>query len=539
MAAAPGRLIVYGTGPQHSWDPQRMLVGAEQQFAGRVFLRTLTTFTSGPNATLVPDLATDLGTMSDNGRTWRFTLKEGAAWQDGKPVTCEDVTYGLSRAFDPDIQASGASFLVAFLDIPTKNDSAGSAVAAYNGPFRREGQEFFDKAVACAGRELSLTFKAPWTDFNIAATLPAYAPVRADRDGGALSNLAVFSNGPYQLQSSFDKNTGGTFVRNAHWVAESDAVRKAIPDTIDVRLGLDADEIYRRVRASVGDDAWAVPLVSAPASVLTGLDPTGEATGAVVTASPYVDYLVPNYRSPVFANEKARQAFAMATNRDAYVTSLGGQRAMTPTMAMCHPYLACHRDMNPFGVPYSGDVARAKDALAESGLPQPVAVRVAYRQRPDLDAAMAALKAGWDQAGFEVTLDPVPSGAYYATIRSAQAVGTDVFWASWRAEWPSGSTVIGTLFDSRLNVTAAGSGADYGYFNDAAINARIDQTHQISDRFSRELAWGELDAAIAAQGGHIVLANHSFTFLAGSRVTDIVAAPLLGGYVDLAPVGLR
>ena len=33
---------------------------------------------------LVPDLATDTGTTSDGGKTWKFTLKDGVKWQDGK-----------------------------------------------------------------------------------------------------------------------------------------------------------------------------------------------------------------------------------------------------------------------------------------------------------------------------------------------------------------------------------------------------------------------------------------------------------------------
>ena len=32
-------------------------------------------------------------------RRWSFTLREGVTWQDGSPVTCEDVRYGVSRSF--------------------------------------------------------------------------------------------------------------------------------------------------------------------------------------------------------------------------------------------------------------------------------------------------------------------------------------------------------------------------------------------------------------------------------------------------------
>ena len=38
-------------------------------------------------------------------------------------------------------------------------------------------------------------------------------------------------------------------------------------------------------------------------------------------------------------------------------------------------------------------------------------------------------------------------------------------WAGWGADWPSGSTVIPPLFDSRVNLIADSTGQDYGCYN--------------------------------------------------------------------------
>ena len=73
----------------------RSYVGADLQTANRVYMRYLTSYSPGANAKLVPDLATDLGTMSDGGKTWKFTIVDNAKWQDGSKVTCEDVKYCL------------------------------------------------------------------------------------------------------------------------------------------------------------------------------------------------------------------------------------------------------------------------------------------------------------------------------------------------------------------------------------------------------------------------------------------------------------
>ena len=41
--------------------------------------------------------------------------------------------------------------------------------------------------------------------------------------------------------------------------------------------------------------------------------------------APYIDYMQPNLNTEVMKNPKVRQAFAMATNRDAYVTAIRRQ----------------------------------------------------------------------------------------------------------------------------------------------------------------------------------------------------------------------
>ncbi|MDQ2682024.1 MAG: ABC transporter substrate-binding protein, partial [Chloroflexota bacterium] len=40
--------------------------------------------------------------ISDDGLTYTFTLREGATFHDGSPVTADDVVFSLSRAVDPD-----------------------------------------------------------------------------------------------------------------------------------------------------------------------------------------------------------------------------------------------------------------------------------------------------------------------------------------------------------------------------------------------------------------------------------------------------
>ena len=54
--------------------------------------------------------------VSDDGKTYRFTLRDGLKWSNGDPVTAEDFVYSYRRIMDP---ATGAKY--ANILYPIKN----------------------------------------------------------------------------------------------------------------------------------------------------------------------------------------------------------------------------------------------------------------------------------------------------------------------------------------------------------------------------------------------------------------------------------
>jgi peptide/nickel transport system substrate-binding protein len=535
-ATKGGTLTVLTLGPQEHWDPQRTYIGADIEYASRMFYRSLVTYTTGDSPKIVADLATDTGTVSDGGKTWKFTLKDGVKWQDGQPIKCEDLKYGVSRTFAQDVITGGPNYIITYLDVPSNADGS----SKYAGPYKKTGQDLFDKAVTCSGNTITYHFKTPWNDFNVAtAGLSAFSPYRQDKDQGDKSDYAIFSDGPYMLQGTFDKDKGGTFVRNPNWDASTDPVRKAYPDTIKYDVGIQTEVGYQRLIADSAADKATIEQIQAPPSVLPQIvgNPSA-AKRALNVQAPYVDYIQPNLKSKVFSNEKVREAFAVATNRDAYVTAYGGPQVMAPSYAMCNKTQACFKDFNPFGAPTAGDPAKAKQMLQAAGVTTPVNITVVYRSRPTADKALSALKQTWDQAGFNVTLEGLTQ-KYYATIQGPAYANKDAFWAGWGADWPSGSTILPALFDGRVNISAGGSGQDYGYFNDPTVNAQIDAAYKMTDAAAREKAWGDIDEAISKQAAVIPLVTQKFTFMHGSNVKNFETNSLLGGYVDVANIAVQ
>ena len=148
-----------------------------------------------------------------------------------------------------------------------------------------------------------------------------------------------------------------------------------------------------------------------------------------------------------------------------------------------------------------GDPAKAKELLQASGLTLPVKIAVTYRKSDDLDKVFAGLKVGWDAAGFDVRAGRRSSAkTYYGTLQAPEAASKyDVYWAGWGADYPSASTVIPPLFDSRINVTVRWPGSGLRLLRDPAFHAKIDETNKIADMTEREKAWGDLDTEICTK----------------------------------------
>ena len=84
---------------------RRTTTGQTSEDVGRLIYRSLTFAkdTPGEDLSIQPDLAESLGTSSDDGRTWTYRLREGLKYEDGLPITAQDVKYGVMRSFESDV----------------------------------------------------------------------------------------------------------------------------------------------------------------------------------------------------------------------------------------------------------------------------------------------------------------------------------------------------------------------------------------------------------------------------------------------------
>ncbi len=544
-STAGGTLTALALGPVTAWDPQRIGSRDDMAFATRTFVRTLTAYQPAgkvaDQSTLVGDLATDTGRPSPDLKTWSFTLREGVTWQDGTPVTCDDVKYGISRTFSTKDVTGGPAYALVMLDIPKEPDGTSTYAGPYaTGAAAKVGRAAYDKAVTCDGETITFHLAAPQPDFGEVVTLPAFAPYPQARDKGKDSTYDIWSTGPYQLQGTWTPSSGATFVRNTHWNRTSDPIRKAYPDTIVYQEGVETQSVVQRIMADGGNGKAAISLDSAPPAMQQQIEASSELRGRSVNpGAGLVDYLAPNLKSKKMAEPDVRKALGLATNRDAYVTALGGATAAQPTFSVLPSGLTAHGDADPVGGGPAGDPTAAAALLTRAGLTLPVPITVAYRSTDTSDKAMSALVAGWTKGGFKPTLKPVVDDYFTRIAEPDFAKGVDVFWANWAPEWASASTVLPPLFDSRLNLTSVGTGRDYGAVADRAVNDQMTKLASVADRSTREAGWADLDRTLVEKGYYIGLAQRKAMYLAGSDVRNFGADEAVGGYVELADIGVR
>lgn len=498
-------------------DPQRNYTGEDLAFASGYLNRTLTSFKLSKDETeantLVPDLATDTGTPSEDAKSWQFTLKDGATWEDGSPVTCEDVKYGVSRTFATDLIVDGPQYAVAYLDVPKDKDGA----SVYKGPYVTKGNDTaaYDKAVTCDGSTITFNLAFPVPDFNYTVTLSAFAGVPKAADTGEKYDDKPVSNGPYKI-SEYAKGSQLVLDRNDAWDPESDPYRPAYPDKIVVKFGLDPSVIDQRLIQDSGPDQQTTTL--------------GDSVGSANLAAVFKDDRFADRRVDEFdaysyyyavntsklPNLKHRQAIAVALDRAQIRTIAGGSFGGDLADGVVKPnlpddYAPSEMWTGLLGqeVPDTGDPEFAKKLIEESGEPMPT-IQFDYGDTPERGKEAASMVASLAKAGIKVKPNPIEVGQYYSIVFDPDKAG-HIMWSGWGPDWPNASTVVPELF------TPAG-GFNLSQVDDKAFNEKVQAAKENTDRAAQAEAWKTLNKEAMLNVWAIPTVFGRSQGLAGSKV---------------------
>ncbi|MEV0275386.1 ABC transporter substrate-binding protein [Streptomyces sp. NPDC050610] len=540
-AGAPkqgGTLTVLNREPQKDFDPARLYTSGGGNIPSLVF-RTLTTRNRADGAAgtkVVPDLATDLGTPSEDAKVWTYKLKDGLAYEDGSPITTADVKYGIERSFAGEL-SGGAPYLRDWL----------VGGEHYQGPYKDKSGEGLKSIETPDAKTIVFHLKKPEGDFPYLATQTQFTPVPKAKDTGTKYEEHPVSSGPYKVVRSTGDGERLLLERNPHWSAKTDGQRHAYPDRIDVKSGLDPAVINQRLSTGTGPDAAAITtdtnLGPAELAQVSGDKQLADRVGTGHFG--YTNYLAFNPRTKPFDDPKVRQAISYAVNRTSVVNAAGGSSlAEAATTFLPNQKALGYTPYDHFPAGKTGDPDKARELLKEAGYGQgaskgPLSITLTHSTAQDFEASpeiATALQAGFKKAGIAVKLQGLEDNDYKQRVHSTKTQ-PGLFLGHWGADWPSGGPFLAPIFDGR-QIVEDGANFNSARLDDPAVNDEIDEINKITDHDAAAKRWGALDKKIGEQALTVPLFHPVYKRLYGKDAKNIVISDWTG-VLDISQVAVK
>ncbi|WP_427894009.1 ABC transporter substrate-binding protein [Kribbella sp. GL6] len=507
-AAEPGGTFhILSTSKEISYDP------AKSQNLGisgiHLVLRGLTSWKTDPNKAteLVPDLATDTGQVSGDGKTWTYKLKPGLKYSDGSPIVAADIKYGVERSFAPEL-SGGLGYHKSLLVGGDK----------YTGPYKGG-----DLASIETPDDTTIIFKLnkPYGDWPWIVSMPAFAPVpkKADTDPAHYGEKPVAS-GPYQVQS-YTPGSKLVLVRNPHWDKSTDPARTGLPDSIVTDMGLQPDVVNQRLIADAGDDKFAATTgTSVPAALIPTINGNPAVKSRVATSpSGALAYLAMNTKRPALANPAVRKAIEYAVDKQAVQVAVGGpDYGGEIASTLITPGMDGYTKYDLYQAPPAGDPDKAKQMLQAAGVSNLNLVLAADNTSSGVIGVgvAQAIQQGLKRAGINVTIKPMDNTPLTDLITGNKA-DFDLTVSSWLPDFPSAIGNIQPLFASS---EIGNGGYNISRYSNPAVDSAIAAATGESDRTKAAGMWGAVDKQIMQDAPIVPLIYARNAFLHGSKVQN-------------------
>ncbi|MFF1447398.1 ABC transporter substrate-binding protein [Streptomyces sp. NPDC058274] len=368
---------VIGYGNDGSWDPTQTASAFSMAANNHIYEGLLDTdpISREPYPALATEVPSDL-----SGTSWKFELRAGARFHDGKPVTADDVVFVFDRILDPKTPTLAKGFFAGWLQDVRKIDA----------------------------QNVELVLKFPFPEgisrLTLAKIMPKHVFSRPGAWDDAIKGKAVGS-GPYR-QTAHHPKSNTTFEA----FADYNGPRKAAFQKMNWLTIVDAAPRVAKISgASAGAQiADNIPYANIQQLKKSGLSVQG---GAGMNNL----FLMFNTRHKPFDDVRVRQAlhYAIDTDKMVEVALKGHGRASTSFLNESNP------GYRPAKTVYAYDPKKAKKLLEEAGVKglkiEILAVNVSW-----IVDCLPTIKASWDAIGVETTLAPQETTAVFTKMDQKQ-----------------------------------------------------------------------------------------------------------------------
>ncbi|MBB5752789.1 peptide ABC transporter substrate-binding protein [Prosthecomicrobium pneumaticum] len=427
LAAEEGPLIRRGvTAEPATFDPQKASSFVETAILSDLF-EGLTTFDALGRA--VPGAASEW-TVSPDGLTYTFTLRDGLRWSNNDRLQAADFVAGFRRLFAADTDSAGA----------------GPLLVIRNADAVRRGTAKPDTLGVTALDEttLEIVLERPTPTLPMRLAAPAAMPV----DAAALKKLGaaswepgkLVSNGPFRLAGK-GKDGALQLVRNPRYRAA---------DTVGPR-----GVTYRFFETGEAcGEAFAAGEVELCADApVEDFAATRARFGAALRVSPYLGtyYYAFDTRRPPLSDVRVRRALSLAIDRPALAADVW-QGGMLPAEDFLPPGLAPGSGPE---APIAARRQRARTLLAAAGFGpgKPLAVTIRVGTGKAHEETAAAVAAQWRTIGVDAKVESEANRRHFERLAAGEPY--EVARTGWIAAEPDGVAMLDALRpdDEAVNVS--------------------------------------------------------------------------------------
>jgi peptide/nickel transport system substrate-binding protein len=538
-----GTIVFEDFGSPDSTDPGNTYYAANWNFI-RLYTTTLMTYKSCPGKCglqLVPGLATAPGTVSRNGLTWTYHIKQGLRFSDGLPITAQDIKYAVERSYAKSVLPNGPSYFQVWLAPQSP---------AYQGPYKDKTPGHMGLKAITVPNNYTIEFHLahPFADFNYLAALPQTAPVPPSVDlktatGGANYALNVISSGPYMFQS-YSPSKELVLKDNPYWVPTMDTQAKQLVSHIILKMNINAARVDQDLLHGYAqmDYAGAGVQTVARAQILTTPALKAESDDPI---NGFIDFVYLVTTVAPMNNLHCREAVEYAADKVNNQTAYGGPIAggaiattsMPPTVDGYQPF-----DLYNFKKDPHGDLSAARHQLALCGHPHGFTTSIAYRNdSPKATLAAEATQASLARVGINLTLKGFPTSSYYSDFagNTAYVHSHDIGMAvgGWGPDFPT-AFGWGDEIENGNAIIPAGN-SNISQLNDPIINADFAKIESPGlTQAQRDAVAHQIDLQVMKDAAFLPMVYAKALLFRSPELTNVYVQGYYGMY-NYAVLGLK
>ena len=462
-----------------------------------VFDRLFETRPADGSADVVKSLVTDY-TVSEDGLTYDFTLREGVVFSNGSALTASDVQFSFERL----LKAAKEN-----TEIPL--EILGGEAVMKGEADTLEGFKITDDT------HVSITLAAPNAGFPAELSAPAASIVDAETmaPGFGKEPADTVGSGPY-IVTEWVSNDHYTLVYNEKYWGEEPTVKKLV-----ARVIADAttqDLMFRNGELDIID------LKNLDSAVVAGTYKADPANRIVSTPKVGLTYLLMNEDNQYLKDVKVRKAIGMAIDVDLIIQGIfmgDAQRenCIIPTGVWAH---------NDAQQSFSYDPDSAKALLKEAGYADgEISFELAMDSSADSSVQLiyATLSDQLKKVGINATIASYEHSAWLAKRSSGEM---DSFVARWGMDYNDPANIMYTFFGSEAN----SKGRSLNYY-DRDVIARVSAARAIVDDEERLKEYQALDKRlIEDDAAWVPMFSELHLWCLGGRVASFT--PQWAGFTD-------